>query len=642
MNAEQWDGLVRRLECEASENPRAYRRRVAMLGGLGYAVVLATVAVLVAAVAATIALFASGSGTLAVGQLGIALVVLVVILARALWIPDPAPEGIKVDRDQAPRLFEVVEEVRQRLNAPTIDHVLIDGSLNAALAQRARLGPLGWYRHHLILGLPLLSAVSIEEAKATIAHELGHSAGSHGRTADWAYRVSTTWMRLLEKLERRGHWATGPYKRFLRWHAPLFQAYSFPLARVQEYEADQAAVTVVGARCAGGDLVRTAIAAARSREVLWPAVFKQVETQAEPPRDALSTVVSQLRSAPADSRSSRWLEERLHAPTNTADTHPALSDRLAALGFEPGQISTELAAASSGVAPGNAATPAENPPARPSAAEELLGELEVSLLERLDSEWRSAIAEEWAERHRGATAAKRRLMELENGSPGSALSTDEVHERASLTWAFRGWDDAAPLLREVLARDESHADAHSTLGEGLLESGDDTGLVHLCRAMELDEEEIPGACELAVDFLERHGRTEEAAGYRRRGDARLDLLYDAKEERSGVGRFDRFNDHGIADQQLEELRSQLRAHEDVRRAYLARKRVKHLAGEAPLYVLAVFPPFRVSSDERAASLAARVAETVELPGDGFTVVSEGPGKPVARRVRRGGSEVFRR
>jgi len=629
MTTERWNDLVRRLEGEAAHRPDAYRRRVALLGGLGYAVVILSLGLLAAAVIGVVAVFATGNGTALVAELGIAVLVAAAIFARALWVRVPAPEGIELRRPDAPALFEAVDEVRTALGAPKVDHVIVDGDLNASVVQIPRLGPLGWPRNYLTVGLPLMQALSTDEMKGVIAHELGHLIGSHGRTAAWAYRLRKTWMSLLDELERRNHWAIAPYRRFLRWYAPLFQAYSFPLARAQEYEADRAAAQVAGAPCAAGGLARLQVAGRLYGEILWPGVLRRVYSEPEPPATALAAMSPELARGTSKPEASRWLEEGLRVRTDTADTHPSLSDRLGALGLDAAVVVEQVLAQSNGATP-------------TSAARELLGDLEGRLLAQLDAEWRSGVAAAWGERHRDASEAQGRLQALEKANGGEALTVEEAYERASLTIAFRDSEAAIPLLREVIEREPAHADARFALGEALLERGDDEGVVHLDRAMDDDPEAILDSCGLAAGYLTARGREEEATRYRRRAEARFDSLWEAGEERSRLARFDRFEAHGLAGDLVKGLRSELARHDDVKCAHLARKQVRHLSEEAPLYVLAVTPPFRVSSDEQAGRAAQRLADALELPGDFFVVVAEGKGKPVARRVRRGGEEIFRR
>jgi hypothetical protein len=141
-----------------------------------------------------------------------------------------------------------------------------------------------------------------------------------------------------------------------------------------------------------------------------------------------------------------------------------------------------------------------------SAAEELLGKALPGLTARLAEMWRFAVAGWWNERYAYATTARKRLMELE--SEGI-----ETWERAQLTEEIEGGEAALPLYRGLVEQDLDDAPASFALGRTLLAQGDEAGLVHLDRAMELVPEATEPVCEHAFRFLVRTDRGAEAKRY---------------------------------------------------------------------------------------------------------------------------------
>ena len=83
-------------------------------------------------------------------------------------------------RRSPPTLFAALDGMRQQLKGPRFHHVLLVGDLNAGVIQRPRLGVFGWPSNYLLLGLPLLEALSPQEALAVVAHEYGHLACARG------------------------------------------------------------------------------------------------------------------------------------------------------------------------------------------------------------------------------------------------------------------------------------------------------------------------------------------------------------------------------------------------------------------------------------------------------------------------------
>ena len=89
----------------------------------------------------------------------------------------------------------------------------------------------GWLNNYLVLGLPLLRALSPAEFRAVLAHEFGHLSGKHGRFSGWIYRVRQTWIQILVSVHQERSYASFLFEPFLEWYAPYLNAYSFVLAR---------------------------------------------------------------------------------------------------------------------------------------------------------------------------------------------------------------------------------------------------------------------------------------------------------------------------------------------------------------------------------------------------------------------------
>ncbi|HLM57257.1 MAG TPA: M48 family metallopeptidase, partial [Pyrinomonadaceae bacterium] len=237
MTHEKFVETVHRLEDFARREPGRYQFRVALLAALGYAYPLLIIGVILALVGGAVYLMFVG-GRFHVAALKVVLLLggFALFVARSLWVKVEPPDGEEVTREEAPRLFALADELTAALKTPRIDHVLVNGEFNAALAQVPRLGPLGFYRNYMVVGLPLAHALTPEQFRAVVAHEVGHMSGRQGRFFEWIYRVRQTWAELLERFEReqrRGAWL---FEWFVKLYAPFFNAYSFVLARRHEYE----------------------------------------------------------------------------------------------------------------------------------------------------------------------------------------------------------------------------------------------------------------------------------------------------------------------------------------------------------------------------------------------------------------------
>jgi Zn-dependent protease with chaperone function len=618
MSAEEWRKLVHRLEPEARRDQRAYARKVALLGMLGYAVIgLALVAL--AGLAAAV-LYIAVVGAVAFAKLLIPIVGLGFVVFRSLAVKIEPPDGLELHREQAPKLFEMIDEVRAAVRGPAVNSVLVDGDANASIVQIPRRGLVFGSRNYLILGLPYMQAMSAGQFRAVVAHELGHLSKNHGRFGSWIYRIQATWWQLLAGLERRRSMATWPFRRFFEWYVPRFDAYSFPLRRAHEYEADLAAAQAAGPLAVGSSLLAGTVAARHLGRHYWARLYERATHQQQPPRTAFAPIAAELAAARGHERARFWMESELRREPSADDTHPSTEQRIHSLGLSNEEVLADVAA-----------TPART------AAAEYLGQLERTLVDELDELWRASIADAWHDRYLEGQQSRSRLRDLDQQASSGSLAAGESRERAELTEELRGAASAMPLYRELVERDSADGFANFAVGRLMLEQGDEGGLAHLERAIESEADTVLPACGLAAEFLVERGRHHDASAYHERAERHIRLLEAAGAERQSVRLDDEFIRHDLSDEQLWEVRSAAAWLEDVRRVYVVRRRNEHLDDDYPLYVFAVVPAnhwrtiWRESSNDDTPSLADRFANDLKLPVD-FQVLQTGPrGGSVERR-----------
>jgi len=196
--------------------------------------------------------------------------------------------------DDAPKLFALVEDLRNRLDAPRIHAIVVDPLANAGVLQQARFGPVGPWRNVLVIGMTLLRSISRDEMRGVLAHEIAHLERRHGRATAWIYRLRQAYPRLLDHLEHKG-WTAVVAQSFFERYNPYFDLWSSALARTHEFEADRLAATIVGRGTFSAALVRIAL--------LHRAIDERLEQSPDESDDE-----------------------------DAVDTHPSLARRLAALG----------------------------------------------------------------------------------------------------------------------------------------------------------------------------------------------------------------------------------------------------------------------------------------------------------------------
>ncbi|HEX5000013.1 MAG TPA: M48 family metalloprotease [Terriglobia bacterium] len=627
ITSEQFERMVRELEGKASKNPSGYRLKVGLLAALGYVYVFVVLAILLALLALLgYALVNRRGGGAALMKMGLALGLLAFAIIRSLWVRMDPPTGMELTSRDAPRLFADLDLIRSRLAAPGIDHVLLTGDFNASMSQVPRLGVFGWMKGYLSLGLPLMEALTPQQLRGVIAHELGHLSGNHSRFSGWIYRVRKTWEQILQRLTREGRWGTGIFTRFFNWYAPYLAAYSFVLAREQEYEADKRAAEVVGARATGDGLVQLTVRGSAMDRNFWPDVFRSARHNSRPPGDLYSWLGAFAKGAVDADVCSRSLQQGLRMKTGYVDTHPSLRDRLRALGHPLASADSE--GFQTGVTKLAAAVDI-------TAAEHYFGGSLPIRRQALAGLWQSMIAGAWRERNREMSEAAQELERLAARANEQPLNEEEAWDRARLTYNLEGGVAAIAFLEDALRVNAGHAAANYVLGETLLELDDPRGVARLEAAMKTDPSCAPQALDLIRQFHEREGREVDADDYHHRLLKQQDLLNLAAEERQSVSVSDGFLPHDLQGESIERLVAQLRRYPRVETAYLARKAVQHLP-EKPFHVLGLVLDnrwYKWQSDAKDTELLSQIVQNVSFDGETFIMLLNGSNRRIRRKLK---------
>jgi hypothetical protein len=588
MNEQRFRALVAELELEASNRPRWYRFKTIALAAAGY---LYIYGVFVAAIGFTVYAvrsFVTHGFSFRLAFPAAVASMLVASVARASWVRFDRIEGRELRRADAPELFKLIDEVRDKARGPRLHRVVVTAEFNAGISQHPRLGPFGWYENTLALGLPYMMAASVPGFAATLAHEYGHLAGSHGKVGAWLYRLRLNWQRLLNHVAESGNGYGYVFYAGLFAYAPFFLAYSFVLARQQEYEADRVSGELVGAQPSADDLVMMAVAGTWLREEFWPHVYRDADEFPAPRRPPHRQLQVLLKRATAHPRARAWMSAALASPSDVDDTHPSLRDRIDALGV-PAQL------------PG---------PIKQSAAEILLRTSLPALIEHIDRRWRNDARRRWKARYERATKERERLAALRYR--GAAADSTELRELAQLEQRFEHRPEAIAAWRRVIERVPDDAEAHFCAGKLMLAGNDAHGIALLERAAELEVDAKEAAFAPIADWFEAQGREREASRYRRvaRRQAELARKADAEAERFGFD--DRFEPAPVAAHELAALRKQLARESAVRAAWLVRK-VLPSAPQRVLLVLALdIDPIYGAGDAVQSVLGLRVGATAAL------------------------------
>jgi len=630
MTREEFDAHVREIEKRFARQPAALRTKLVWLAALGYAGMLAWFG--------SVLLLGALFIIPAIGRpleeswwlLGLGGVILVFggwAVARVLWVQLTPPEGRVVSRAEAPALHAMLDDLRRRLRASGFYRVVISSACNAGVSEVPRLGVLGWPRHYLELGLPLLESLTVPELRAVLAHEFAHLSARHGRLSGWLYRLRRSWDQIFEKLRQpyvRGAVSMRPLLvKFVEWFWPRFNAHAFVMSRLNEFQADAIAVAVAGREPMATALYRIAVYDRLLSERFWPDLWLRANAQAEQPPAVFTELRAALHAGPAPGDDASWREQAFRFVTSNTDTHPCLTARLRAIKLLP-----------EGVAAGN--FPPWPAMEAPSSAEALLGPALERIRGAVEVRWRKDTQKMWSERHQRAAALQHRLETLSQAVPDPAADVDSLWDQARTTINLKDDAAAVPILQQILALRPGHPQANFCLGRHLLAIGNATGEAHLEKTMEQDEDAVPGACDLLRSYFRLTGQAERMREVEARLDRHEAAQASAQAELASITAADTLVAHGLEAAELEPVLSLLTADPSIRKAYLAQKQMKHLRKQR-LFALCVEVEkawHRLPNRDREQEAVKRLVGKVRLPGRVLVFSPSGSFSALARKLRK--------
>ncbi len=188
-------------------------------------------------------------------------------LLSLLWTAPPPAQGVRLGREGAEPLHELLGQLGAALKLPSISRIYVTDQMNAQIHQSSRWG-IGPLRASLMIGLPLAHSLSPTQFGAVIAHELAHLSAQRRGLAGAGCAVRAWSMRVLDRLSSD----LGPLASWLDRLSYPFCLDLLRLARIEEYEADCIAASLVGPELVGEALIETSLKSAFLDRDFWPSV----------------------------------------------------------------------------------------------------------------------------------------------------------------------------------------------------------------------------------------------------------------------------------------------------------------------------------------------------------------------------------
>ena len=287
-----------------------------------YVLALGVVAALVGANVATIAITGRFYAQLVIPTLLVALAILrgIFFINRSGGAEDA---GIPVDEGSQPELVSLVRSVAEEMGTDPPARLFLVPEVNAWVRETG--GSLGLRRGErvMVIGVPYIDVLTVDQLRAVIAHELGHYAGGDTRLSGLTYRAGASIGRTISNVGDDS------------WLGRLFDAYGRMYLRIsqrvrrrQELTADASAVRLAGRENHLTSLRRAMVTAYAFDHFLrrYLAPLWQRGCDAENAFEGFRSLLAD----PKRQEELASLEEAIHEDeTDPYDSHPSLAERVA-------------------------------------------------------------------------------------------------------------------------------------------------------------------------------------------------------------------------------------------------------------------------------------------------------------------------
>ncbi len=233
------------------------------------------------------------------------------------------PPGPLLNPAGQPRLFAELQTVARAVGEAMPAEVYISPEMNAGVLQRGR-------RRVMVLGLPLMQALTVNEMRAVLAHEFGHYHGGDTRLGPWIYRTREAIERVIQNASRQSAILQLPFL----WYGRMFLRVTQKVSRQQELTADALAARTFGA----GTMIEGLRALARG-SVAWAGYWRNevvplLEAGFQPP---IADGFQRFINEPDIGKEVQKAAEQMlkEARSDPYDSHPPDSERIAALAAMP-------------------------------------------------------------------------------------------------------------------------------------------------------------------------------------------------------------------------------------------------------------------------------------------------------------------
>jgi len=541
--------LDNRLLSLDQKSPQATLILASIIAGLGY-LLLALFPLLTLIGISVIARGVGGAGSLGAWlHLFIWLLITAgcgLITFSQLRLKASIPSGLGLKDDKAPRLYELLGELRENFKKPKIQRLVIHDKFTIEIISVPRIGLPFLSTNVLYIGLPVLQCLSPSLFRGALAGRLGQHTAEQSKKTHWIYHCVQFFSQCQHALRRKTGVYT-PLKLFYRLYTPALRYFSAAAVRQDKLEADIYMLEIMNDREVADMILRYEVSASFIQNKYWPKVTSLLrKNPANPEYLPHANMSKVMRNNLTENEFAQTMNDLINQEAKWRDSKPGLHARLNNIG----QTKLDIP-----------------PPIMETAAHRYLGEAFSAVVKLLDKQWQAkfskgasrakknnsqsrdgltasnsqpqAAAEEPAQESyvlesnlpppldpiahdsqaevsadgADVTIAERQRLARLKQKAGAGLDDNEAWELAHLTEKLEDKATAISLYQQALKQNPNHAKTLFAIGRILLTRNDATGVKIMERAMELDKGCIAQGCWMLAKFFKNAGNDELSRKY---------------------------------------------------------------------------------------------------------------------------------
>lgn len=251
------------------------------------------------------------------------------VLATMRFSP---PSGLRLKQQNFPRLFEMLEELRQEYGEVRIDRVVLRDRFDVRIVKTPRNGFPFSAIHTLVIGLPVLLTMSPLDVHVLVARRVGQLAGQGSRINSWLFFLRDMWAQYLGGCGTRGLQRLRPLCGFFHAYVPLYRAFSVPLARDSELDADRYALGAMNDRDTARAITSQVLTEAYLSHTFWPAIIQTATQSVKPETQPHAQMAELFTGGLSEQQLQATLERVQRRGMRPRSVMPALADRLEHIG----------------------------------------------------------------------------------------------------------------------------------------------------------------------------------------------------------------------------------------------------------------------------------------------------------------------